>query len=334
MVYYTFFSDWQKRPEQLRLRTKDGDQKSVGVPGDEPFMFGSEAEAQADYFSLKFDHETYSGVEYHDTEKKTKVKKAKKVIEEKEVRISKVYSDIEVNKIYNEPCENTMARMPNHFVDITITSPPYNVGDRSGIGEKMYDEYNDDRDEQQYEEWLFKVVDELLRVTRKHIFFNIQMLGKNKLTVLELLGRYKRNIKDMAIWNKSVAPPHICPGIMNSKFEFIIILSNQKPEQKKFEDGNFKGNFNNVWEGRNASGNKYAKLNKATFPSYLPRTILNMFGNKDDLIYDPFTGTGTTQEACVIEQRRFIGSELSDKQQAIAVNRAENELSRPRFNFG
>lgn len=335
MVYYTLYIDWRKRPEDLRLRTPN-DQESnytIGKLGDEPMLFNNEGDARSDFHKLLWENEGLRQGQYFDTEKKTKVKKEKKIIVEKEVRIYKLYDDIEINKVYNEPAENTMARMPNHFTDMVITSPPYNVGDRSGIGEAMYDEYKDDRDEAEYEQWLFQIVDSLLRVTRKHIFFNIQMLGKNKLTVLELMGRYKKNIKDIIVWNKTVAPPHICPGVMNSKFEFIIILSNQNPHMKKFDDGNFKGNFNNVIEGRNASGNKYAKLNKATFPGYLPRTILNMFGDKKDLIYDPFSGTGTTQESCIIEGRNFIGSELSEKQHIITEERIKNEFSRPRFQF-
>ena len=32
---------------------------------------------------------------------------------------------MEINKIYNENCLDTMARMPDRFVDLTVTSPPY-----------------------------------------------------------------------------------------------------------------------------------------------------------------------------------------------------------------
>jgi DNA modification methylase len=46
---------------------------------------------------------------------------------------------IEVNKIYNEDCMDTMAKMPDDFLDITVTSPPYNCG-------IPYDYYDDNRD--------------------------------------------------------------------------------------------------------------------------------------------------------------------------------------------
>ena len=33
--------------------------------------------------------------------------------------------ELEINKCYNENCLDTMARMPDGFVDLTVTSPPY-----------------------------------------------------------------------------------------------------------------------------------------------------------------------------------------------------------------
>lgn len=32
---------------------------------------------------------------------------------------------MEINKIYNENCLDTMARIPNNFIDLVVTSPPY-----------------------------------------------------------------------------------------------------------------------------------------------------------------------------------------------------------------
>ena len=42
---------------------------------------------------------------------------------------------MEINKIYNEKCLDTMRRMPDNFVDLTITSPPYNMKLRVHSGE-------------------------------------------------------------------------------------------------------------------------------------------------------------------------------------------------------
>lgn len=348
-VYYSYYINWTKKDNELvfRVDNEEGFLREVTSEFG-PMMFDTQELAQKDFYARLYEDENIRFGKYFDTNGGAKVKKKSdqkkvalpKVSEERE-RITNMvvlptYKDLERNKVYNEDCMTTMSRMPDGFVDHVITSPPYNAGityNNEGDETRMYDLYDDNLDDYQYEEWLFKVIDELLRVTKGHIFFNIQMLGRNKRTVMKLMGKYNEKIKDMIIWNKKVAPPHIQPGVMNSKFEFIIVLSNQKPESKKFLDGNFKGNFNNVLEGGNATGNKYSKLNKATFPLYLPRTILNRFGKKGELIYDPFNGTGTTGDACVIESRDFIGSEIDPKQCEISNQRIKDQSAKLLIQF-
>ena len=116
-------------------------------------------------------------------------------------------------------------------------------------------------------------------------------------------------------------------------YEDIFIFSNDNPASRDFKDGEFSGKFSNVLDGVNASGNKYRKHNKATFPLYLPRTILNHFGEHGQLIYDPFNGTGTTGDACVIEHRDYIGSELDADQCEITNKRIQNRSIIQEFNF-
>jgi len=219
-------------------------------------------------------------------------------------------NDLEINKIYHECNLNTMLQMDDNFVDMVITSPPYNVGNNN-MTENKYNNDVDRKNTNEYEEWLFKIIDELLRITKTHVFFNIQMLSNNKSTIFKLFGRYADKIKDIIIWDKNQPTPAIERGVLTSKFEFIIIFSNENPNKRKFLNGNFHGNFTNVVKGNNASGNIYAKEHRATFPLYLPRTFLLKFGKEQDLIYDPFMGSGTTALACIKENRNYIGSEIS-----------------------
>ena len=50
---------------------------------------------------------------------------------------------MEINKIYKSDCLELMSKMPNNFVDITITSPPYNTGGKSLEVGDFYKEYKD-----------------------------------------------------------------------------------------------------------------------------------------------------------------------------------------------
>lgn len=230
------------------------------------------------------------------------------------------------NIIHNQDCLEFMSHCIDDQFDMVVTSPPYNVGNNNMTPNKYKDDI-DRKSKSEYRDWIFGVIKELLRVTKKHIFFNIQMLSDNKLTVLEMLGTFRDNIKDIIIWNKTQAMPSIEPGVMNSKFEFIIIFSKDRPELRKFYDTEFSiknGTFANVITGNHAGiENRHSKIHQATFPLYLPRTILNNFGKEGELIYDPFMGMGTTALASLMEHRRYIGTEISSEYCELANKRIE-----------
>lgn len=246
---------------------------------------------------------------------------------------------MKLNKIYNENCLDTMKCMKDNFVDYTLTSPPYNIGgnnmnDNSRIEKtknnkeskykNLYNNYNDEN--KNYSEEQFKIIDELLRVTKYHIFYNIQMLGDNKLFFFNLISVYKDKIKDIIIWSKNPIP-HINKGVINSSFEFVIILSNQNPEKKTFKDGNFKGDFNNIIKLKKTYINKYSQYHKAVMQIGLARTIINKFGDESNVWYDCFNGIGTTSIAAIKEKRKFIGSEISERYVEISKERIKEEIN-------
>ena len=233
---------------------------------------------------------------------------------------------MEINKIYCESNLDTMARMPDGFVDYVLTSPPYNVGGNKMFGPETakYSEYGDNLCD--YFENQKILIYELLRVTKKHIFYNIQMLGNNKVDFLKLMGEFSNRIKDIIIWKKSMIP-HIEPGVISSSFEFIVIFSNDKPENKKFYDGNFRGDFGNVINILNTHSNPYAKDHKAIMPLDIPRMFMQKFGNVGDTWYDPYMGTGTTAIAAIKENKNYIGSEISKDYHNISTKRILNETN-------
>lgn len=332
MIFYSFYTDRFRDPSNLVYRTNTG-QSELQV---DLKMFDSESLAQLDFFKLLYDNEDLRIGEYFDTDKGKKSTK-KKV--EKKSNETPIYSVIppdyrlELDKVYNLDCNLFMNTVPDKYIDYIFTSPPYNITKQIGGGD-LYDQYEDNLTPEEYLQWLCDIVREGLRITKKHIFFNIQQLARNKKSVIELMYHFREYVKDVAIWNKSVAPPHIQPGVMNSKFEYVIVFSNDRPETKVFSDARWsQGTFNNVIEGLNASRNKYAHLNKATFPLYLPRIFMQNFGKKADIWYDPFTGTGTTFHSAVIEERHFLGTEIDANQCEAANKRIFIEESALKFDF-
>jgi DNA modification methylase len=195
---------------------------------------------------------------------------------------------------------------------------------KNGMVENKYINYNDKLNN--YFENQKNLINELLRVTKKHIFYNIQMLGNNKIDFLKLLGYFHNKIKDIIIWQKN-GIPHIEAGVLNSSFEFIIIFSNDFPNKKKFYDGNFKGNFNNVIKILNTHTNPFAKKHKAIMPLDIPRMLLQKFGKENDIWYDCYMGTGTTALGCIMEKRNYIGSEINKDYCKIANERLKPYLT-------
>lgn len=70
-------------------------------------------------------------------------------------------------------------------------------------------------------------------------------------------------------------------------------------------------NYFNFVEAPNNDEN--CPIHKATYSSVLCRKLMMLYTDRDDVVYDPFMGTGTTAIACIKEKRRYIGSEISKR---------------------
>lgn len=226
--------------------------------------------------------------------------------------VEKKYNNMKINKIYNETNLDTMSNMEDKSIDYVLTSPPYNVGKNRLNGEGVkYNLHNDSISNDDYFTQQKRLINELLRITKKHIFYNIQMLSGNKLSLCKLIGHFAENIKEIIIWNKKHGVPAMEPGVFNSAYEYIIIFSNDKPQNRKFYDCEFRGTQNNVFHLLNTHSNPFAKQHKAVMPLDIPRYFMITFGKENDLWYDPYMGTGTTAVAAIEEKRNWIGSEIS-----------------------
>jgi site-specific DNA-methyltransferase (adenine-specific) len=107
---------------------------------------------------------------------------------------------------------------------------------------------------------------------------------------------------------------------LTNAYEFIFVLS-KYPITKYYT----KEYTHNVWDIPVSSG---VDGHSATFPVELPRRCLEHFSKQDDLVLDPFMGSGTTGVACVQMGRNFIGMELCDDYVDISRSRIEAEEKR------
>ena len=235
--------------------------------------------------------------------------------------------------IYNEDCLETLNKIKDDSIDCVITSPPYNMNLRIRNGKycsrqivkelsTKYSNFNDNLPIDEYNKFHSKVLKELLRVS-KVVFYNIQILTGSKRSIFKMIGDFNEQLKDIIVWNKGVSQPAMHQQVLNKQTELILVFETDYPISRQFKYANFKrGTLSDIWNIKRE--NTTNKNHSATFPLNLIRKILINFTNENNIIYDPFMGTGTTAIACLIEKRKFIGSEI-DKEYFEAANKRINE---------
>ena len=239
-------------------------------------------------------------------------------------------SKIEINKIYNEDCLKTLKKIPDNFIDTVITSPPYNMNLRIRNGKycsrqivkeisTKYDDFADNLPIEDYFNLHCTIIDELLR-TSNRIFYVIQIVTGSKRAIFKMIGNYSEKLKDIIVWDKKVGQPAIGEQVMNRRTELILVFENDYPISRQFRNAPFKrGTLNDIWEiTRDRSK---TEKHGAIFPEKLVQTIIENFTKKNDIIYDPFLGTGTTAVVAKKLNRKFLGSEISKDFYKIANKR-------------
>lgn len=274
--------------------------------------------------------------------------------------------EIIANTIYNENCLETMARMPDNFIDLTVTSPPYDeIRNYNNHISGISDEYNG------YSFPFESIAKELFRVTKKGgvvvwVVNDAMIKGSESLNSFRQALFFKEvgfNMHDTMIYRKLNPVPNAGTRYQQM-FEFMFVLSKGKPKthnialrprnnkcndkrtyrKKKWtrnQDGEFTENDYfvkemvpdfNIWDfyvgGGNSSPDKIAFKHPAIFPEELAKRHIESWSNEEELVYDPFMGSGTTAKMAILANRNYIGSELSDEYCEIQKIRLQ-DLKRP-----
>lgn len=254
---------------------------------------------------------------------------------------------VEVNKIYNENCLDTMRRMPDGFIDLTVTSPPYdNLRDYKG-----------------YEFDFEPIAHELFRVTKKGgvvvwIVNDATINGSETGTSFRQALYFKEvgfRLYDTMIWDKGANASIGSMDRYADKFEYMYVLSKLKPcatniicDRKNKRAGEVQnGSLRkpngkthktsgygkrrikeysrryNIWNIHPEKSNKN-RMHPAQFSEQLANDHIISWSNEGDLVYDPFCGSGTTPKMAIINNRQYIGSEISSEYCELANERIEN----------
>jgi len=250
----------------------------------------------------------------------------------------------EINSIVNQDCIETMNNMPENIIDLVITSPPFNtcVKRKGGPSAKgKYDVYQDNMTDEEYLNWtvnIFNGYDKIVKENRV-VLYNFGYSVENPSLPYRLVSKIFDNtnweLVDTIVWKKKNNIPHPASyNRLNRTWEFVWVFA-RKSEVKTFNM--FKGISkvsktgqkyyeisDNYIDARNNDGPN--DLNKATFSTELVTKLIKMYGTENDLIYDSFSGIGTTALAALENKCSFIGSEISSEQCEIALKKISPAL--------
>jgi len=235
---------------------------------------------------------------------------------------------MKINKIYNENCLDTMRRMEDDFIDLTVTSPPYD-------NLRTYNGYSFDFE---------NIAKELYRVTKEGgvvvwIVGDATVKGSETGTSFKQALYFKEigfNIHDTMIWRKPNAMPNISKKRYTPSFEYMFVFSKGQPrvcnritQNCKYAGKTIQTHTTNKESMMSCKNRKETKKTKplqniwdikvfgtnyghpAIFPEKLANDHIISWSNKNDLVYDCFMGSGTTAKMSILNKRNYIGSEIS-----------------------
>ena len=248
---------------------------------------------------------------------------------------------MEINKIYNESNLETMARMPDGFVDLTLTSPPYD-------GLRNYNGYSFPFEE---------IAKELYRITKEGGVL-VWVINDATVNGSETLTSFKQSIffveqcgfflHDTMIWRRRTLPQS--SNRYEPAFEYMFVFSKGKPKtfnpikkealyaekrvkktyHRNAKDGVHTENeltrhemvvIDNVWDIPNRGNDDLAHKHPAIFPEKLAEDHIFTWSNENDIVYDCFGGSGTTAKMAHKWKRQWILSEISKEYVEIAEKR-------------
>lgn len=252
---------------------------------------------------------------------------------------------IELNKIYNEDCIESMKRL--HDINIVLTSPPYNTSRKGATDlsthQCRYETYEDALTDEEYIDWTCKLFDGFNAILSKDgsVLYNLSYSSENTWLLWNLVAEIQKRtnfiVADCIIWKKkSALPNNTSPNKLTRICEFVFVLC-RKNEFETFKcykevtsqrEKTGQTMYSNVFNFLEAPNNdESCPIHKATYSTLLCRKLLKLYSQEEDVVYDPFMGTGTTAIACIREKRNYIGSELSERYCQWAENRIKIETS-------
>lgn len=279
---------------------------------------------------------------------------------------AKIYKRYNVNNritLYNGDCYKLLKRIPDNSIDLIVTSPPYCIGKAY---EKPEDDINTFRTQHEriYPELhrILKTGGSICWQVGYHVI-NASVIPLDYVVYSTFIGKnddYKKItdklfLRNRIIWTFGHGLNSDCR--FSGRHEVILWFTKgkdytfnldsvrvpQKYPGKKSYKGENKGKLSgnplgknpsdvwdistDVWDIPNVKAQHIEKTDHpCQFPVAIPRRLIKALVPEDGIVLDPFAGSGTSGVAALLENRRFIGAELSMDYYEIATIRISEAI--------
>jgi DNA modification methylase len=209
---------------------------------------------------------------------------------------------MELNKIYNEDCLETMrSHIDAGSIDIVLTSPPYNTSRKGSSLDNAcenirYDIFNDCRTNEEYCQWTVDIFNAFDRVLKANgcVLYNMSYSSENTecmfLAVADIIRNTPFTVADTIIWKKKSASPNSCSSnkltriceyvfVFCRKTEFATFKCNKAISSLRNTGQKSYVNIFNYIEAANNDGS--CDIHKATYSTELCYKLLGIYGGGD-----------------------------------------------------
>ena len=234
------------------------------------------------------------------------------------------------NQFFCKSSEN-MDDLPDRSVHLMVTSPPYNVGK----------DYDNDLSMEEYLGLIERVMSETYRVLVDggRACVNVANIGRKPYIplhayIIQIAAKVGFFMRGEIIWDKRMSGSSTAWGswmspsnpTLRDTHEYILVF--QKPpfgrkrvegREATIERDDFLEHTKSTWNFPPTSAKR--AQHPAPFPTELPRRLIDLYTFSDEVVLDPFMGTGATALASVDRGRTYVGYEISPKYVEIASAR-------------
>jgi len=236
-----------------------------------------------------------------------------------------IYPKDFINKIIQDKCLDVMKFIPDKSIDLIVTDPPYNIsGLSSGVVLHGRDVNTKDFGDWDWNFNVKPIVKEFKRLLKPrgqiYIFTSEKLFVQYRLEMEKL----KFHFRNLIVLQKTNPLPKMRQVSWRNATEYILYAGRQKTK---------KCNYTFNWLGQDKMINVFKTailggkerrqfgFHPTQKPLKIIEKLIRVSSNKNDIVLDPFLGSGTTALACQNLHRKFIGIEINQEYIKIANNR-------------